>query len=162
MIGGGAIGLCCAIELANRGARVVLVERGLPGGANSTLTGGGIRQQFGTATNIAMSLLAASAWAAFADRFGVDPGFRPIGYLFLASDTSDADTPRTQVDLQQSLGAQIGGARVPPDSGFVAPYLFMWRYQQFMWRNYFFMACFVCYMARHLFLWRNNGAKTTT
>lgn len=104
VVGAGAVGLCCAIELASRGSGVTLVERGLPGGANSILTGGGIRQQFGTPTNIAMSRLSAPFWNGFADRFGVDPLFRPIGYLFLARTEAECASLRGRVSLQNQLG----------------------------------------------------------
>jgi glycine/D-amino acid oxidase-like deaminating enzyme len=59
---------------------VTVLERGLPGAANSTRQGGGIRQQFGTELNIRLSVLSADTWDQFADRYGVDPLFRPIGY----------------------------------------------------------------------------------
>jgi sarcosine oxidase subunit beta len=84
VIGGGCIGLASAIALAARGTNVTLVERGLPGAANSTLHGGGMRQQFGTELDIRLSQLSAETWDQFSERYGVDPLFCPIGYLFLA------------------------------------------------------------------------------
>ena len=63
VIGGGCIGLACAIALAGRGADVTLLERGLPGAANSSHHGGGIRQQFGTELNIRLAQLSAETWA---------------------------------------------------------------------------------------------------
>ena len=104
VIGGGCIGLASAIALATRGAKVTLLERGLPGAANSTLTGGGIRQQFGTELNIRLSQLSAETWDHFAQRYGVDPLFRPIGYLFLARTEEEAATLAAHVRLQNRLG----------------------------------------------------------
>jgi sarcosine oxidase, subunit beta len=104
VIGGGCIGLASAVALASRGSKVILVERGLPGAANSTLTGGGIRQQFGTALNILLSQLSAGTWDTFAARFGVDPEFRRIGYLFLARTEQTAATLAADVQLQNRLG----------------------------------------------------------
>ena len=104
VVGGGCIGLASAIALADRGARVTVLERGLPGAANSTRQGGGIRQQFGTELNIRLSLLSADTWDHFADRYGVDPLFRPIGYLFLARTSEGAETLAAHVRLQNSLG----------------------------------------------------------
>src|SRR4029453_18622137 len=78
VVGGGCIGLASAIALAGRGTNVILVERGLPGAANSTLTGGGIRQQFGSELNVRLSQLSAETWDGFEERFGVDPRFRRI------------------------------------------------------------------------------------
>jgi len=104
VVGAGAVGLCGAIALAERGAAVTLLERGLPGAANSTATGGGIRQQFGTESNIALSLLAAPFWKSFAARFGVDPWLHEIGYLFVAHDDKQAAVLRANVALQNRLG----------------------------------------------------------
>lgn len=104
VVGGGCIGLSCAIALAGRGARVTLVERGLPGGESSSHHGGGIRQQFGTALNIRLSQLSADAWDQFEARFGVDPVFRRIGYLFLARTGAEVRTLADHVRLQHDLG----------------------------------------------------------
>lgn len=104
VIGGGCVGLASAIALAGRGASVTVLERGLPGAANSTRQGGGIRQQFGTELNIRLSLLSANTWDQFAERYGVDPLFRPIGYLFLARSNERAETLAAHVRLQNSLG----------------------------------------------------------
>lgn len=104
VVGAGAVGLCGAIALAERGAVVTLLERGLPGSANSTVTGGGIRQQFGTESSIALSLLSAPFWKSFAARFGVDPWFHEIGYLFVAHDEKQATVLRANVALQNRLG----------------------------------------------------------
>lgn len=104
VIGGGCIGLASAIALAGHGKKVTLVERGLAGAANSTLHGGGIRQQFGTELNIRLSQLSAETWDDFAERYGVDPLFRPIGYLFLARTEEEAATLAAHVRLQNSLG----------------------------------------------------------
>jgi sarcosine oxidase subunit beta len=104
VIGGGCIGLASAIALAGHGTKVTLVERGLAGAANSTLHGGGIRQQFGTELNIRLSQLSAETWDQFAERYDVDPLFRPIGYLFLARTEEKAATLAAHVRLQNSLG----------------------------------------------------------
>ena len=90
--------------LAQRGAKVTLVERGLPGAATSTLNGGGIRQQFGTATNIALALLSAPWWDTFEDRFGVDPRFQRIGYLFLGRGLAETAALQANVAAQNGSG----------------------------------------------------------
>lgn len=104
VVGGGCIGLACAIALAGRGADVTLLERGLPGAANSSHHGGGIRQQFGTELNIRLAQLSAETWDQFESRFGVDPLFHRIGYLFLARSAEGAATVAEHVRLQRSLG----------------------------------------------------------
>jgi sarcosine oxidase, subunit beta len=104
VVGGGCIGLACAMSLADRGAKVTLLDRGLLGAANSSHHGGGIRQQFGTELNVRLAQLSAATWNEFELRFGVDPLFHPIGYLFLARTTDGATTLAEHVRLQRGLG----------------------------------------------------------
>jgi glycine/D-amino acid oxidase-like deaminating enzyme len=105
IVGAGIVGLFCAYALARRGLKVIVLERELPGSGSSTRSGGGIRSQFGTATNVRLSLLSEPYWAEFEDRFGVDVGLRRIGYLFLAWDDEGLETFRGQVALQRRHGA---------------------------------------------------------
>ncbi len=55
VVGGGFIGLASAIAVAERGSKVVLLERGLPGAANSVRAPGRIREQFATELNIRLA-----------------------------------------------------------------------------------------------------------
>jgi sarcosine oxidase subunit beta len=104
IVGAGIIGLSCAYFLAQRGLVVVVLESKTPGAGSSTRNGGGVRSQFGTATNIRLSVLSAPYWAEFEERFGVDVGLRRIGYLFLARDASSLAELSDQVELQHQLG----------------------------------------------------------
>ena len=104
IVGAGVVGLSCAHALARRGLKVVVLERKLPGAGSSTRSGGGIRSQLGTATNVRLSVLSEPYWAEFEDRFGVDPGLTRIGYLFLASSDDELETLATHVDLQHRFG----------------------------------------------------------
>jgi sarcosine oxidase subunit beta len=115
VIGGGCIGLASAIELAGRGAKVTLLERGLLGAANSSHHGGGIRLQFGTELNVRLAKLSEPTWDDFAARFGVDPLFRRLGSLFLARRAVGATTLADQVRLQGRLGVDsesLGAAEI--------------------------------------------------
>lgn len=86
IIGGGVIGASVAYHLAARGVRDVLVlERGAGLGAGSTgRATGGFRAQFGTRVNVQLSLLSREKLLRFKEETGVDPGFRQVGYLFVA------------------------------------------------------------------------------
>jgi len=104
IVGAGVVGLFCAYFLARRGFKVVVLERHRPGSGSSTLGGGGVRSQFGTATNIQLSVLSQPYWDEFEDRFGVDPLLRRIGYLFLARDQRWLEEFRAQAELQHDFG----------------------------------------------------------
>ncbi|MES0446184.1 MAG: FAD-binding oxidoreductase, partial [Desulfobacterales bacterium] len=86
IIGSGIIGASIAYQLTKKGVSdVVVLEQGEIGaqGATSTCLGG-LRTQFSTAVNIRFSLISREVFRGFKDEFGVDPNFRPYGYLFLA------------------------------------------------------------------------------
>jgi sarcosine oxidase, subunit beta len=104
VVGAGLVGLFCAWFLARRGLRVVVLERKTPGAGSSLRNGGGVRSQWGTATNIRLSILSQPFWAEFEDRFGVDVAFRRIGYLFLARTPDALGELTRQVTLQRQLG----------------------------------------------------------
>ena len=53
-----------------RGLNVAVVERKVPGSGSSTRNGGGVRSQWGTATNIQLSVLSEPNWAEFEERSG--------------------------------------------------------------------------------------------
>src|SRR5258705_472216 len=87
VIGGGVVGCSIAYNLARRGlADVVVVERETVGSGTTSKAAGGIRVQFPTETEIRFSLEAIRVFERFQDEFGVDPGYKKIGYLFLVSD----------------------------------------------------------------------------
>src|SRR5512139_4233595 len=86
IIGGGIIGLSIAYHLAlKKMGRVVLLERGQLGEGSTSRCVGGIRAQFSTEINILFSLESIKTFEHFKEEFGVDPEFRRIGYLFLAT-----------------------------------------------------------------------------
>src|SRR5262249_49769042 len=58
----------------------------------------------------------------FADEFGVDPGYRKIGYLFLISDRADLHGFQERMALQRRLGADVR-LLSPADAGALVPAL---------------------------------------
>src|SRR5213080_2023856 len=88
VIGAGVIGASVAWHLRKLGVReVLLVDRAAGPGAGSTgRATGGFRAQFGTAINVRLSLMSREKLRAFSFETGVDPGYRQVGYLWLASE----------------------------------------------------------------------------
>ena len=87
IVGGGIVGSSIAYHLTDQGCRSVLVlERETHQGLGSTgKSMGGVRAQFSTAVNIQMSLYSIPFLAKFEELTGHPSGYKPQGYLFVAS-----------------------------------------------------------------------------
>jgi sarcosine oxidase subunit beta len=144
VIGGGVMGASVAHHLAARGFRdVVVLDRADGPGAGSTgRATGGYRAQYATAINVRLSLLARAKLLRFGDETGVDPGYVPAGYLWLAGTGAELAALGAARELQHREGLHeavevtpeeiarinpairldgvIGGAFCPSD-GFIRP-----------------------------------------
>lgn len=108
VIGGGVIGASVAWHLASRGCRdVVVLERHAETGRGSTgRATGGFRAQFSSEVEVRLSLLAREKLRRFAEETGVDPGYRPCGYLFLAADEGQLALLRSLLPIQRRAGLE--------------------------------------------------------
>ncbi len=108
VVGGGVVGCSLAYHLALRGLRDVLIlEREAVGSGTTSKAAGGIRAQFSTETEIRFSLESIAVFERFVEEFGVDPGYRKIGYLFLVSDPVDLTGFQERMALQRRLGVDV-------------------------------------------------------
>ena len=119
IVGGGIAGSATAYFLSSdaafRGRRIVMVERDPSyAEASTSRSAGGIRQQFSTPENIAMSLFTLALIRQIKDVFGgdADVAFREQGYLITAT-TSSRSLLSENVALQQSHGADISLLEAP-------------------------------------------------
>jgi sarcosine oxidase subunit beta len=102
ILGGGVIGTSIACQLARKKAgRVVLLEKGQLGEGSTGRCVGGIRTQFSTEINILFSLESLKIFERFQEEFGVDPEFKRIGYLFLATTSPEMEVFKENVTLQK-------------------------------------------------------------
>lgn len=144
IIGAGVMGASVAYHLGARGWRDVLVldRSGGPGRGSSGAATGGFRAQYATAINVRLSLMARERFLRFEDEIGVDPGYVPAGYLWLATSQTELDGLRAGLEVQRAAGLGeaievgvedvgrlnpavkrddiIGGVFCPTD-GFIAP-----------------------------------------
>lgn len=106
VVGAGVMGASAAYHLAARGRREVLVlDRAAGPGAGSTgRATGGFRAQFSTPINVQLSLMAREKLAAFRDETGVDPGYQPAGYLWLAVSEGELGVLREALAVQHAEG----------------------------------------------------------
>src|SRR3979490_261474 len=87
IVGSGIVGSSIAWHLTEAGVRNVLVlERETRQGLGSTgKSMGGVRAQFATDVNIRMSLPSIPFFERFEDATGHPSGYKPHGYLFIAT-----------------------------------------------------------------------------
>lgn len=109
IVGGGCMGASVAYHLSRLGITdVVLVERGKLLATGSTgRNAGGVRHQFSTAANIALSIESIRLLERFADEVGAPIDFHQDGYLFLLSAPEAVDTFRRNVELQRRMGVEV-------------------------------------------------------
>ena len=106
VVGAGVIGASVAYHLAAAGVRDILVlDRGPAPGAGSTARAtGGFRAQFDTPVNVRLSLLSRAKLTSFFDETGVDPGYDPAGYLWIASSEQELTALRAAQAVQHAEG----------------------------------------------------------
>jgi sarcosine oxidase, subunit beta len=106
VVGGGVLGASVAYHLGFRGVRdVVVLDRSAgPGEGSTGRATGGFRAQFASAINVRLSLLSREKLLRFTQEIGVDPGYLPAGYLWLAGTETGLAELRTGRVLQQAEG----------------------------------------------------------
>src|SRR5580692_13172677 len=106
IIGAGIVGASIAYHLIEAGCKNVLVlERETRLGLGSTgKSMGGVRAQFATDVNIRMSLYSIPFFNQFEEATGQPSGYKPHGYLFMATTEGHMDYLRTNLARQTALG----------------------------------------------------------
>ena len=120
IVGGGVIGLSCAWRAAQRGARVVVVERSHPPAGATRVAAGMLAPvgelAFGEPELLKMTLAAAELYPDFVAELeaasGISAGYRRDGALHVALDRDEAAELRRVHELQRSLG--LGAEWLPP------------------------------------------------
>ncbi len=120
VVGGGAIGLCCAWRAARRGARVLVVDRAEPPAGATRVAAGMLAPigelAFGEPELLRMTLAAAELYPGFVAELEaaseLSTGYSRSGALHIALDRDEAAELRRVHDLQRSLG--LGAEWLPP------------------------------------------------
>ncbi|MCV6586759.1 MAG: FAD-binding oxidoreductase [Marinibacterium sp.] len=92
VIGGGIIGVCTALELAERGRSVLLCEKGDIGGEQSSRNWGWVRMSLRDPREIPLMAEALRLWDGLDARIGGRTGFTRSGILYEASSDRTIDT----------------------------------------------------------------------
>ena len=151
IIGGGIMGLALAHNLSQRGeSDVVVLDRSYLCAGASGRNGGGVRMQWGTATNIALARRSIDLMKSFAREMGINIWLRQGGYLFLAKSQKIADRLKASAALHNQHGVKtqvlspaqaqdivpqlntdgVGMAAFNPEDGVIFPWPFLWGYAQ--------------------------------
>jgi sarcosine oxidase subunit beta len=104
IVGGGVVGCSLAYHLARDGMRPLLLERGDFGAGSTARCAGGVRQQFSTEVNVRVGMLSRRLLERFEDEVGATADFRPIGYLFVATDAAQLEQLARNVEMQRAAG----------------------------------------------------------
>jgi glycine oxidase len=120
VVGGGAIGLCCAWRLAQSGARTIVLDRAEPPAGATRVAAGMLAPigelAFGEPELLRMTIAAAEIYPDFVAELEaaseLDSGYARHGALHIALDRDEASELRRVHDLQRSLG--LGAEWLPP------------------------------------------------
>ncbi|UIJ94639.1 FAD-binding oxidoreductase [Sinorhizobium meliloti] len=89
IIGGGIIGASTALFLAERGVKVVLCEKGVLGGEQSSRNWGWVRVMGRDRREIPLAMEALKIWDTLDARVGGETGFRRSGILYISETEQD-------------------------------------------------------------------------
>ncbi len=125
IIGAGIVGSSIAFHLTEAGCkRVLVIERETRQGLGSTgKSMGGVRAQFATDVNIRMSLYSIPFLARFEEATGRPSGYKPHGYLFMATNDWHMNYLRTNNARQKKLGLKNAELIAPDDIRKILPQL---------------------------------------
>jgi glycine/D-amino acid oxidase-like deaminating enzyme len=128
IIGGGIIGTCTALFLAEKGHSVVLCEKGRIGGEQSSRNWGWCRTMGRDAREIPLAIESLRLWRSMNTRINRDTGFRQAGIAYLCETEKEiaaqeawlADARQYQVDARLLRGAAIDALVPGASSSFIA------------------------------------------
>jgi glycine/D-amino acid oxidase-like deaminating enzyme len=128
IIGGGIIGVCTALFLAEKGIAVALCEKGRIGGEQSSRNWGWCRTMGRDVSEIPLALESLRLWRDMNRRLNRETGFRPSGLMYLcqteteiaAQETWLRQTSQYQVDARLLRGFSLEAAMPGAGASFIA------------------------------------------
>src|SRR5690349_10412247 len=128
IIGGGIIGACTALFLAEKGHAVVLCEKGRIGGEQSSRNWGWVRTMGRDAREIPLAIESLRLWRGMNERINRETGFRQPGIAYLCETEKEVaaqeawldEARQYQVDARLVRGAEIDALVPGASSMFVA------------------------------------------
>ena len=128
VIGGGIIGVCTALFLAEKGHAVVLCEKGRIAGVQSSRNWGWCRTMGRDEAEIPLAIESLKLWRGLNERTGRDTGFRTPGIMYLCENETEVAAQEAwleqarpyQVDSRLLRGAELEAAMPGATGMFIA------------------------------------------
>jgi glycine/D-amino acid oxidase-like deaminating enzyme len=128
IVGGGIIGVCTALHLAEKGLSVTLCEKGRIGGEQSSRNWGWCRTMGRDSREIPLAIESLRLWRGMNQRTGRETGFRQAGIVYLCETEQEiaaqeqwlADARQYQLDARVLRGPDIDTVVPGASRGFVA------------------------------------------
>ncbi|WP_417773422.1 NAD(P)/FAD-dependent oxidoreductase [Stappia sp.] len=123
VIGAGITGVSAALELAEAGHRVEIIDAYGPAAMASGWTLAGVRQSGRHPAELPLARAAVALWGDLDEKLGAQTGYRRSGNLRLARNDSEAATIRALVDDQSRAGLDLTFLSDLKDAREIAPAL---------------------------------------
>lgn len=124
IVGAGVIGASVAYHLAARGCTdIVVLDSQQPAQGSTGKATGGFRAQFPSTVNVQLSLLSRTKLQCFGDEIGVDPGYDPCGYLFVAHQQRTLEALHDAQQVQHAAGLHEARHVTPDEINAINPAL---------------------------------------
>ncbi len=107
IVGGGIVGASCAYFLADRGARVLLLESGRIGREASGVNAGGVRQQARLLPEMPLALRSLDLWAEIDKRLDASLEYDRCGDLRIVETETDAEKVRAIAERERAAGLSL-------------------------------------------------------
>ncbi|WP_339114935.1 FAD-binding oxidoreductase [Thioclava sp. GXIMD2076] len=89
VVGAGIVGVTSALFLAERGLKVVVLEKGRVAGEQSGRNWGWVREQLRSPVEQELAILSLRLWRSMDQRIGQDAGFRKTGMMVVSKDPGE-------------------------------------------------------------------------
>jgi glycine/D-amino acid oxidase-like deaminating enzyme len=89
VIGAGIAGCTAAYELAKKGHKVALIEKGRVGGEQSSRNWGWVRQQHRDLRELPLAMKSLQIWGGLNEEIGAETGFRRTGLIYVTTRPAD-------------------------------------------------------------------------
>ncbi|MCW3474088.1 NAD(P)/FAD-dependent oxidoreductase [Limobrevibacterium gyesilva] len=104
VVGGGIQGCSAALQIAQRGFSVILLEKNGVGRHASGVNAGGVRRLLRDPAEIPLSVASMEMWLRIEDLVGADCGFKVSGQVAVAETEAEFATLRARAEMVASLG----------------------------------------------------------